>query len=147
MSIHAKRTPAADLARDATCPCGGQPAGATYTACCARMLENGALAPDAAALMRSRYTAYARHDFDYLRRTWQPDRCPTDLGQDTDGDATVRWLGLTLKRHTVLDQNHAEVEFVARYKIGGRAHRLHEVSRFIRVDDQWLYVDGDVKAS
>jgi SEC-C motif-containing protein len=42
------------------------------------------------------------------------------------------------------DAEHAIVEFVARYKIGGRAHRLHETSRFVRVDGHWLYTDGDI---
>ena len=36
----------------------------------------------------------------------------------------------------------ATVEFVARCKIGGRAHRLHEVSRFVRGEGRWYYVDG-----
>jgi SEC-C motif-containing protein len=38
------------------------------------------------------------------------------------------------------------VEFVARAKVGGRARRLHETSRFVRRDGHWLYVDGDFKA-
>jgi SEC-C motif domain protein len=36
------------------------------------------------------------------------------------------------------------VEFVARYKVNGRAHRLHEISRFVREAGKWLYVDGDI---
>jgi SEC-C motif-containing protein len=54
-----------------------------------------------------------------------------------------QWLGLTLKSHTLQDNDHATVEFVARYKLNGRAFRLHELSRFVRVDGRWLYVDGD----
>jgi SEC-C motif-containing protein len=34
------------------------------------------------------------------------------------------------------------VEFVARYKIGGRAHRLHETSRFLKEDGRWFYLDA-----
>ena len=38
------------------------------------------------------------------------------------------------------------VEFVARYKVNGRAHRLHEVSRFVREAGEggmrWFYLDG-----
>jgi SEC-C motif-containing protein len=41
-----------------------------------------------------------------------------------------------------LDPDHASVEFVARYKVKGRAHRLHEVSRFVREGGRWFYVDG-----
>jgi SEC-C motif-containing protein len=36
------------------------------------------------------------------------------------------------------------VSFVARSKLGGRAHRLEEVSRFVREDGRWFYVDGDL---
>jgi SEC-C motif-containing protein len=43
-----------------------------------------------------------------------------------------------------VDADHAGVEFVARSKLGGRAHRLHEISRFVREDGRWYYVDGDV---
>ncbi len=33
---------------------------------------------------------------------------------------------------------------MARYKVGGRAHRLHEISRFLREADRWFYLDGDI---
>jgi SEC-C motif-containing protein len=42
-------------------------------------------------------------------------------------------------------ENRAIVEFIARYKIDGRAYRLHENSRFVREDGCWFYVDGDIK--
>ena len=55
----------------------------------------------------------------------------------------VRWLGLEVRRHEAADADHAVVEFVARYKIAGRAYRLHEVSRFVREEGRWYYLDGD----
>ena len=39
---------------------------------------------------------------------------------------------------------NAIVEFVARYRVAGRGHRLHEISRFVHADGRWLYVDGDI---
>ena len=54
-------------------------------------------------------------------------------------------VGLDLRRSRPIDDDHAEVEFVARSKLGGRAQRLHEVSRFVRDDGRWYYVDGDLK--
>ena len=57
----------------------------------------------------------------------------------------LRWLGLDIRHHDVVDDTHATVEFVARSKLGGRAHRLHEVSRFERVNDRWFYCDGDFR--
>jgi SEC-C motif-containing protein len=100
--------------------------------------------------MRSRYSAYVLGETAYLRATWAPQTCPTSL-EETDPDAadTPRWLGLQIRRFSAEpDGVHAEVEFVARFKTGGRAHRLHELSRFVRGDDgRWRYVDGDVNES
>lgn len=122
------------------CPCG---TGRDYAGCCGRY-HGGEPAPDAEALMRSRYSAYAVGDADYLRATWHPDTRLADLGLDTSGAAKTAWLGLTVKRHRVTGPDTAEVEFVARYRIGGgRAVRMQETSRFVRIDRRWFYVDGD----
>ena len=95
--------------------------------------------------MRSRYTAYVLGLEDYLLATWHTSTRPASL--DLAGDTATRWLGLSVKRHEVIDETHAIVEFVARYKIGGRAHRLHEVSRFVREEGRWYYVDGEFPGS
>lgn len=49
-----------------------------------------------------------------------------------------------MKHHEQLAPEHAIVEFIARYKLSGRAHRLHEISRFVYQAGQWFYVDGDI---
>ena len=92
--------------------------------------------------MRSRYSAYVLGLTDYLLATWHPRTRPTALEAPEPG---LRWLGLEVKHHVPLDDTHATVEFVARSKLGGRAHRLHEISRFERLDGQWLYVDGELR--
>lgn len=92
--------------------------------------------------MRSRYVAYALGLEPYLLATWHPSTRPADLKLDED---PPRWLGLTIKRHELQDDDHAIVEFVARYKVGGRAYRLDETSRFVREDGRWFYLDGDIK--
>jgi SEC-C motif-containing protein len=56
-------------------------------------------------------------------------------------DPQIKWLGLEVRRH-VPGESESTVEFVARSKSGGRAQRLHEVSRFVREDGRWLYIDG-----
>ncbi|WP_250532812.1 YchJ family protein [Caballeronia sp. AZ10_KS36] len=130
------------------CPCGGASTSQRpnaraprYEDCCGRFIDGGAFPANAMELMRSRYTAYVLGDTAYLRATWDAKTCPPDL--DASGDGT-RWLGLQIKRHTVIDGDREEVEFVARYKVGGRAHRLHEASRFIRnAEGHWIYIDGD----
>ena len=47
-----------------------------------------------------------------------------------------------MKAHAPQDATHATVEFVARYKLNGRAFTLHETSRFEKIDGRWVYVDG-----
>lgn len=92
--------------------------------------------------MRSRYTAYALGDARYLRQTWHPANRPDDLRLDED--PRPRWIGLTVRCHRIEDADHATVEFVARYKINGRAFKLEEISRFVRDNGRWYYVDGDI---
>jgi SEC-C motif-containing protein len=122
-----------------TCPCGS---GRAYAACCGRY-HAGETAPDAESLMRSRYSAYVLGREDYLLATWHPATSPRAL--ELDATPRPQWQGLTVKSHVPLDESHATVEFVARYKLNGRAFRLHESSRFERVDGSWLYVDGEIR--
>jgi SEC-C motif-containing protein len=129
------------LNQAAGCWCGRQLPAAQ---CCGRYLEAGESAPTAEALMRSRYSAYVRGDEAYLLATWHPSTRPAvlDLAEDT----ATKWLGLEIKRTEAGGEQDERglVEFVARYKVGGRAHRLHEVSRFVREEGRWYYVDGEV---
>ena len=123
----------------APCPCD---TGKAYTACCGRW-HRGPLhlqAPDPASLMRSRYSAFVRDDRDYLLQTWHPRTRPDALEAPAPG---LRWLGLSVRQHRQ-DGDRGRVEFVARSKLGGRAHRLQENSRFVREDGRWYYLDGDL---
>jgi SEC-C motif-containing protein len=95
--------------------------------------------------MRSRYTAYTLGLEPYLLATWHPSTRPAAL--ELDAEPRRKWLGLQVKCHRESGATHAEVEFVARHKIGGRAWRLHENSRFVREEGQWYYLDGDIQES
>ncbi len=121
------------------CPCGS---GRTLAACCGRF-HAGEPVPDAESLMRSRYSAYVLGLEAYLLATWCPSTRPAAL--ELDAVPRPQWLGLAVKSHTPLDETRATVEFVARYKLNGRAFRLHETSRFERVEGRWLYVDGEIR--
>ena len=122
---------------EAPCPCGTQ---RRYDACCGRHHAGVAPAASAEALMRSRYSAYALDLRDYLLATWHASTRPGALAEPEPG---LRWLGLDVKRSAITGEDTAVVEFVARSKLGGRAHRLHETSRFVREGGLWFYVDGD----
>ncbi|HEU4670541.1 MAG TPA: YchJ family metal-binding protein [Dyella sp.] len=121
------------------CPCGLP---REYADCCGA-LHAGGVAADAEALMRSRYSAYVRGDEAYLLASWHPGTRPPALDLAAQSPAPT-WLGLDVKRH-VPDGDRAVVEFVARLRHGGgKAQRMHEVSRFVREDGRWYYVDGDL---
>jgi SEC-C motif-containing protein len=116
------------------CPCGS---GKPFEKCCEPYLREAALPDTAEALMRSRYTAYTLADEPYLLATWHPSTRPAKL--DLGAEPAPQWIGLTVKRQTVEDATHASVEFVARYKVNGRAHKLIELSKFVREGGRWFY--------
>lgn len=124
----------------ALCPCG---AGA-YSACCQPFLQAEKVPPTALQLMRSRYSAYVLGLEPYLLATWHVSTRPASL--DLNEQEPSKWLGLEVKR-SVENGDVAEVEFVARYKHkGGPAHRMHEISQFVKENGHWFYVDGDLKS-
>lgn len=125
------------------CPCGrtnakGQPL--ALEACCGP-LHAGEPAADAERLMRSRYSAFVRGQVPYLLATWHASTRPATLELDTG----AKWLGLEIRQHRSTGPDSAEVEFVARFRLAGRAVRQHELSHFVREDGRWLYVHGDVR--
>jgi SEC-C motif-containing protein len=130
-----------------SCPCGrlgpsNKPL--SLGVCCGRFINDfeRTPAPDAEALMRSRYSAFVLEHADYLLATWHASKRPLSI----DFDPGVKWLGLEVRQHRLLDAVHAEVEFVARQKNpGSPAVRLHERSRFVREQERWYYVDGDAR--
>lgn len=119
------------------CHCGNPQ---SYADCCG-LCHAGTVARTAEALMRSRYSAYVLGLEPYLLATWHATTRPQSLELDTS--PKTRWLGLLIKRHELIADDRALVEFVARYKIDGRAYRVHETSRFVREDGRWYYLDGD----
>jgi SEC-C motif-containing protein len=123
------------------CPCGS---GAGFARCCAPLIDGSRAATDALALMRSRYTAYTQLREDYLLATWHPATRPATL--DLQRGPAQKWLELKVLRHEndAADPDRATVEFVARSKVGGRALRLHETSRFVRENGRWYYIDGAI---
>ena len=122
-----------------TCPCGRPQ---TYAQCCEPYHQGQQVAPTAEALMRSRYSAYTLALKDYLLETWHFSTRPKQLELDTK----TSWLGLKIKACEAGTEQDSEgsVQFVARYKIQGKAHRLVENSRFIKQQGRWFYVDGDI---
>lgn len=89
--------------------------------------------------MRSRYSAYVLGLEDYLLATWHASTCPAAL--DLASGPQPKWLGLEVRAQTEAG-DQATVEFVARYRVGGRAQRLRELSRFVHAEGRWYYLDA-----
>lgn len=121
------------------CDCGSE---RDYAACCGAFHSGTRHAATAEQLMRSRYTAYVRGDERYLLDTWHASTRPAQL--NLNQPPVPNWLGLKIIRTEAGKETDTTgiVEFVARYKVGGKAHRLHEVSRFVQEQGRWYYVEG-----
>lgn len=121
---------------DQPCDCDS---GRRYPDCCGA-LHQGAPAADAVALMRSRYSAFVRGLPQYLLASWHVSTRPTRLSLEPPQN----WLGLSVRAHRVTGPDSATVEFVARSRVGGAAaQRQHELSRFVREQGHWFYLDGE----
>lgn len=124
------------------CLCGS---GMEYSDCCSPYHTGSTQPSTAEVLMRSRFTAYAMRNAEYLLETWQSDNRPSKLDFSKE---TAEWQKLEIivvKK----GQNHDEkgiVEFKAHYLQGAERFVMHEVSRFVKKQGRWLYLDGVVKS-
>lgn len=129
---------------NAPCPCGSQK---LFSECCQPLLSEEVLADTAEALMRSRYSAFATGNIDYLISTLHPSkRQPQDHELLQGALHNTNWLGLQV-RHCekgLADDDRGTVEFVATWSEAGQSGFLHERSRFLKEDGHWFYVDGDL---
>jgi SEC-C motif domain protein len=135
----------------ANCPCCSD---TPYADCCEPRLNGTIPAPTAAALMRSRYTAFTQGNIDYLIATLHPQsHQPDDKRRHRQTISQTQWISLTVikTQKGQLQDKTGTVEFVAAYRdtqamgfAAAEVKQLHERSRFVREHDQWFYVDGDM---
>lgn len=126
------------------CPCGSQK---TFRECCHPLLSGQSQAATAEALMRSRYSAFATGDIDYLIVTLHPGkRQPQDRELLAGALHHTHWLGLQVRtcENGLETDEKGTVEFVATWSEAGQSGFLHERSRFVKEDGRWYYVDGEL---
>ncbi|EHA16532.1 YchJ family protein [Halomonas sp. HAL1] len=123
---------------DVSCPCGSD---LMLSSCCGRY-HQGAAALDPGTLMRSRYSAFALGLRDYLLATWHPTTRPAELGSDPD----TAWKSLTIvSAEPPLEDSgyvHFKAYFYERRREQKGWHVLEEVSRFVKEQQRWWYIDG-----
>lgn len=124
---------------DQACPCGA----GIYLQCCQPLHEGQIKAQNAEQLMRSRYSAFAKHNLDYIVAT-------TALGQQQaldqqailDWAKSNQWLKLeVIQFKDKIDKNHAQVEFKAHYQHTQSKQIHHEISHFVQYDGLWYFLD------
>ncbi len=91
-------------------------------------------------LMRSRYTAFTQNNETYLLQSWHRNTRPQSL--NLVDQKNIKWVSLKILGHET-KETVATVEFIARYKVSGKAEKIHELSRFIKEEGRWFYLDGD----
>ena len=131
---------------ESPCPCRtGTKDVISFGECCHPYLCGETLPTTAEALMRSRYSAYAIGDLEYIKRTWHPDTLPVDLRLVPD----QVWIDLKITRIEAGDAADSTgiVEFIAKSKRNGRARRMHEISAFSKLNNRWFYVRGDYSST
>ena len=127
---------------DHICPCGQ----GLYKQCCQPLHLKQQTAQTAEVLMRSRYSAFALQQIDYLIET-------TAIGQQAylDRDAIAKWsednhwLKLEVLQHQAkIDKTHAKVEFKAYFTAQQQQEVHHENSSFVKHQEQWYFLDPTV---
>lgn len=124
------------------CPCQSA---LPYAQCC-QPLHQGRAAPNALALMRSRYAAYALHEIDYIAATTVPAQQPLlDKNAIARWSSSVQWQGLEIVQYQAkIGKIHAQVEFIAHFVEQGKALQHHELSAFVCINQRWYFIDPTV---
>ncbi len=126
------------------CPCGS---GLNYSACCEPFIKGAKDAPTAEALMRARYSAYAKGEVDFIEQTHQRDeRDSVSVEETRRWSQESTWLGLKILRVEKggVNDDAGVVDFVATYSSHGLKEEYHEIGEFKKSAGKWYYDQGRV---
>lgn len=113
--------------------------GLLFADCCGLYLEKNQKAPTALALMRSRYSAYATHNADYLlETTYVSEREYYSKAEILKWATSNKWRQLEILFYT-----DDKVEFNAYFLDENQKPQIHhEFSTFKFENGEWFYLDG-----
>lgn len=119
------------------CHCGS---GKNFTACCEPFINRTEKAPTAEALMRSRYSAYAICEADYLLATTHiSERKYHSKSEILNWANSNQW-----QRLEIINATENTVEFKAYFLDSALQKQIHhEFSTFKFENGSWFYVDGE----
>ena len=123
------------------CPCGNE---LSYEKCCGPFHTEESNAPTAEQLMRSRYCAFIKKEYDYLETTLDP-----QTSHDFDNEGNRKWAeSVQLTKLEIVRAEEkgtkAIVEFKAHFDQDGASHVHHEVSKFRKQAGVWYFREGKV---
>jgi len=134
------------MAEKDLCPCGS---GKTYAECCESVIKTGKAAT-AEALMRARYSAYVKHEIDFIINSCEEGEKIAEIDRKATEEWSKEstWHGLKILRTEKGSENDTEgiVEFEATYTTRkGIRDVHHEIGYFKKIDGNWMYSVGSVK--
>ena len=126
------------------CPCGSS---IKYKKCC-QVFHKGKLASTALELMKSRYSAYVVKDVKYIINTTDvnnPDYTPESVNWANDiEEFCINSDFRELKILEFIDSDEISyVKFYVNLYIQGVDQSFTEKSKFVKVNNKWLYVNGE----
>jgi len=143
-----------------TCFCGSKLA---FDQCCQPLIFRNVQAQIPEQLMRSRFSAYAMGNGQYIYDTYAKSSQASQSVRDlNDWSETCKWIALqihSINNNNLIENESAEqfVEFSAFYITDGVLCELRENSRFVlevplsestlkngKQDLEWRYIDGDI---
>lgn len=126
------------------CPCGSEK---KYKKCCRVFHDKKALASLASELMRSRYSAFATKNADYIIETTHKDNPDFTVDINSWRADVLAFCEYTVfEKLDVLEFIEGEFEsfvtFKATLKQDKKDVSFTEKSRFLKENGKWFYVDG-----
>ena len=127
------------LKKNSDCPCCS---GKKFGDCCCDYISGKGTPDTSEKLMRSRYTAYALRDSEYILKTWHPSTRPKNMDLSK---ADIIWEKLEIISSEKGGDSdiEGEVLFKAFYNHLGRKYCIQESSKFVKEKGIWLYLLGE----
>lgn len=124
------------------CSCGTEK---SYAECCEPVLKGLSIPESAVDLMRSRYTAFVKHDIDYLMKSVSPARKKDfDRKDIEEWSRNTAWAGLEIvsaEKGGPGDET-GQVEFIAKFREEEEIKKHHELASFVKIKGAWYFDDG-----
>ena len=125
--------------KSAFCFCGSP---IPFQDCCKKYIDGIQKAPSALALMKSRYSAYATHQADYLLNT-----TPISRQKYFAKEAILHWATANeWQKLEIIAFTDNTVESKAYFLDENKQNQIHhEFSTFKQDNGSWFYLDGKFK--